>query len=258
MRARLGGSARFRFHGDLEDHLPPERRGRLLVQSFGLPAGVKDLIEALGVPHPEVDLILANGEAVGFSYPVKDGDHIDVYPDALDAPSTSRLRPRPVPPVRFVLDEHLGRLARYLRLLGFDAWWHPGTDDDELARRSAEDGRVLLTRDRGLLKRGAVQLGAYVRETDPRGQVLEVVRRFDLAGHLDPFTRCLVCNGRLEPAQPAEVAGRVPPAVGRSQARFSTCPDCFRVYWEGSHHERLSALVERVRALGPSQPSPSA
>lgn len=149
MTARLGGSARFRFHGDLEDHLPPDRRGQVLVQPLGLPAGVKDLIEALGVPHPEVDLILANGEPVGFSYRVEDSDRIDVFPDALDATSTPRLRPRPVPPVRFVLDEHLGRLARYLRLLGFDAWWHPGTDDDELARRSAEDGRVLLTRDRG-------------------------------------------------------------------------------------------------------------
>ena len=247
----MGGSARFRFHGNLEDHLPRERRGRLLVHSFGLPASVKDLIEALGVPHPEVDFILANGEAVGFSYRVVDGDRIDVYPEALDA--TRRLRPRPVPPVRFVLDEHLGRLARYLRLLGFDAWWHPGTDDDELARRSAADGRVLLTRDRALLKRGAVTLGTYVRDTDPQGQVVEVVRRFNLAGDLNPFTRCLVCNGRLEAVDRAEVADRVPPAVGRSQARFSICPDCFRVYWEGSHHERLSDLVERVRnCLGPS------
>ena len=215
---------------------------------------MKDLIEALGVPHPEVDLILANGEAVGFSYQVADGDRIDVYPEALDV--TRRLRPRPLPPVRFVLDEHLGRLARYLRLLGFDAWWRPGTDDGELARRSAGEERVLLTRDRGLLKRGAVTLGAYVRETDPRRQVLEVLRRFDLAGDLEPFTRCLVCNGLLEPAGRAEVAGRVPPAVGRSQARFSTCPDCSRVYWEGSHYERLSALVERMRnSLSPGPPT---
>lgn len=137
--------------------------------------------------------------------------------------------------------------GRYLRLLGFDAWWQPGTDDKELAGRSAAEGRVLLTRDRGLLKRGVVTLGAYVRETSPRGQVVEVVRRFELAADLDPFTRCLVCNGRLEAADRAQVAGRVPPVVGRSQARFSTCPRCLRVYWEWSHHKRLSAFVAQVR-----------
>jgi len=161
-----------------------------------------------------------------------------------------RLYPRPLREPRFVLDVHLGRLARTLRLLGFDAVWRNDTTDDELAAISADDERTLLTRDRGLLKRAKVTHGHLVRETDRRRQVVEVLRQFDLFGAITPFGRCLRCNGVLEPVAKAEVEHRLPPRTRREYADFRTCPGCGRVYWKGSHYDRLAALVEDLRRAG--------
>lgn len=177
-----------RFYAELRDFLSPEHRSGTVAHTFRLPGSVKDVIESYGVPHTEVELVLVGGESVDFSYQVQDGDRISVYPvfESFDVASLVRLRPEPMRHVRFVLDGHLGTLARYLRLLGFDAAYARNASDRQLIRMSTTEGRILLTRDVGLLKNRAVTHGHFVRSDDPRQQVLDVVSRFQLAGRLRP------------------------------------------------------------------------
>ena len=199
--------------------------------------------------HTEVDLVLANGNSVDFAYPVGDGDRVSVYPvfESLDISTVSRVRPVPLRELRFLLDVHVGRLAAYLRMAGFDALYGNQASDAELAGIVAREGRVLLTRDRYLLMRTAVDRGYWVRSTEPKHQLLEVVRRFDLAGSMRPFTRCMHCNTALEKVSRETVLERLPPKI-RDKDVFHVCPTCQRVYWKGSHHERMSKLLHWVKA----------
>jgi uncharacterized protein with PIN domain len=251
-----------RFYAELNDFLPPERRGVAFTGSFHVGPPVRDLIESLGAPHTEIDLILINGVPADFSRTVEDGDRISVYPvfEAIDIAPLERLRPRPLRRTRFVLDVHLGRLAAYLRLMGFDTLYRNDYRDRELAHLASAEERILLTRDRELLKRSAVTRGYWVRSTIPRGQLAEVLERFDLAKAIAPFTRCLACNGSLQPAAKEAVLDLVPPRAREAHDRFLRCPDCSRVYWEGSHYRRMKKLVEAVSSprprASPDTPAP--
>ncbi|MEW6566722.1 MAG: Mut7-C RNAse domain-containing protein [Chloroflexota bacterium] len=238
-----------RFYQELNDFLPRARRGGEFAHAVAGRTSVRDLIESLGVPHTEVDLILVNGASVSFDYLVCDGDRVSVYPtfESIDITPLLRLRPAPLREPRFVLDHHLGRLAAYLRLFGFDSLYGPDWDDTTLAEISAHQERILLTRDRGLLKRRAVRRGYCPREDHPRRQLVEVMRRFDLLSAAQPLTRCLACNGRLARVSADQVRGAVPPDVIASQSDLARCADCGRVYWRGTHYQRLRALIEAVR-----------
>ena len=240
--------ASLRFYAELNDFLPNERRMTDIAYSFHVSSSVRDLIESLGVPHTEIDLILANGESVGFDYAVRDGDRISVYPvfEALDIGPLARVRPEPLRNPRFVVDVHLGRLAAYLRMMGFDALYRNDASDEDLARTASEEERILLTRDRGLLKRSAVTRGYFVREIRPRPQLAEVLERFELARLAAPFTRCLSCNGPLERTAKEAVEERLPAGVRERYSEFLECPLCRRVYWRGTHYERMRGLVERM------------
>ena len=240
--------ARIRFYAELNDFLPRQDRHRDVERPFSRGATVKDLIEGAGVPHTEVDLVVIGGEAVPFDHRVEPDDRLAVYPvfEALDIGGTTRLRPTPLRDPRFVVDVHLGRLARHLRLLGFDTWYRTDADDDELAEVSVGEHRILLTRDRGLLKRSVITHGAHVHATDPEAQLEEVVARLDLASLARPFTRCLPCNGELQPASEADVARRVPPLARERHTRFWRCGSCGRLYWRGTHVARLEGIVSRV------------
>lgn len=246
-----------RFSAELDDFLAPARRGRPVVVEAGPHTTVKDLTESLGVPHTEVDVVLVNGESVGFAHRVAPGDHVAVYADAgdVDVAPLVRLRPPLLQPPRFVLDVHLGRLARLLRLLGFDAAWDHDAGDAALVATSLGEARTLLTRDRGILKRAEVTHAAYVRAHLPRDQAVEVLRRFDLLGAIAPFGRCLACNGVLREVAKAEVTDVLPPRTRREFDEFRRCAGCGHVYWKGSHYDRLRALVDDVVA-GARQPAP--
>ncbi len=237
--------AEFRFYAELNDFLPPFRRGVAFPLEFQGGPSVKDVIESLGVPHTEIDLILADGESVDFSWILRDGARVSVYPvfESIDVTPLTRVRPAPLREVRFVLDVHLGRLARYLRMLGFDTRWRNDAGDEELAGISAAEHRILLTRDSGLLERRIVTHGYRVREIDPRRQLAEVVRRLDLFRSIVPFRRCLCCNALLETVRKEDVADDLPPGVRERHDAFRRCPSCGRLYWAGSHHRRMERLV---------------
>jgi len=242
--------ARIRFYAELNDFLPASQRQRFIKYHFDTPPAVKDSIEALGVPHPEVDLILANGESVGFGYLLKENDFVSVYPpfNSLDIRELSQVRPPPLDEHRFVLDVHLGQLARYLRMFGFDALYHEQYLDPELAIISSQQQRILLTRDRGLLKRSMVIYGYCLRATQPRHQLIEVLLRFNLAQSISSFQRCMRCNGRLKPVDKATIIRGLQPQTAKWYDEYRQCQQCGQVYWKGSHYQRMEQFVSGVMA----------
>jgi hypothetical protein len=250
MMAPTPACVHFRFYAELNDHLPFSQRYGMVEKQFFVPASVKDMIESIGVPHAEVDLILVNGESSDFTRKIQNGDRIAVYPvfESIDITPVLRLRPQPLRETKFVLDVHLGRLAGYLRMLGFDTLYSNRVSDLELVRISSEQKRILLTRDRGVLKHSAVTHGYWLRATDSRRQAEEVVSRFDLSRSLRPLTRCMVCNQSLRAVSKADVVGRVPPATFEWCNEFRECSSCRRVYWEGSHCRRMRGWIEQLAA----------
>jgi uncharacterized protein len=245
----MAGYVNVRAYAELSDFLGPESHGIAVRRPFRSHQTVKDVLEAMGIPHTEVDLILVNGNAVDFSHRPTAGDRIAVYPvfEALDIGSMARLRPVPLRDPRFVIDVNLGRLARLLRVLGFDVWWSSDADDRTLADISVGQQRILLTRDRALLKRRAITHGLFVHAGHPEEQTLEVIRRLDLRRRLAPFTRCVQCNGRLIPVTKDEVIDHLEPLTRRYYDDFSRCTECARIYWPGSHRARLVSFVEGLR-----------
>jgi uncharacterized protein with PIN domain len=249
-----------RFYEELNDCIAPELRKKDIELVFPGARSVKDLIESLGVPHVEVDLILVNGRSVDFSYLVEDGDRISVYPvfESFDIGSVTRLRPAQLREPAFTLDVHLGKLARRLRLLGFDADFERHRDDEDLASVSRANSSILLSRDRGLLMRRDVQRGILIRSTDPGRQIVEVLNRLDLWARCAPFTRCIACNGPLAVPPSGMVdqwkrSGTIPPGVASWSDRYTWCASCGRVYWEGSHYERLAGIVGDIMQEKPSK-----
>ncbi len=217
-----------RFYEELNDFLPQEQYKREFTQALKKERSIKDLIESIGVPHTEIDLIIVNGESVDFNYQVKDGDHISVYPvfESLDISSLKHCQPRPMRNTRFVLDAHLGRLAAYLRMLGFDTLYRNDYDDPELAEISADEHRILLTCDRRLLMRKQVTHGYFVRQRQPRLQLLEILKRFDLYDNQQPFTRCMHCNGTTRPVIKQEIAAQLLPKTKKYYDEFFQCKTC--------------------------------
>lgn len=244
-------AATFRFYEELNDFLPPSRRGGEFSAAVAESASVKQAIEALGVPHTEVELILVNGESVGFGRQVADGDRIAVYPkfETFDITPLSRLRAQPLRRLSFIADAHLGGLARLLRLAGFDTAFRNDYADAEIVALATAESRVVLTRDRALLMRRELTHGCYIRALKPVAQFRELVERLDLVRSFRPFYRCLVCNGELAAVDKAAVADRLPAAVAERQQRFTRCPDCGRVYWPGSHWRRMRMLLNDLAQL---------
>lgn len=237
-----------RLYGDLAQLAGEADRHGIVELGFPGDRTVKDLVESLGVPHTEVDLLLVDGVSVGFDHRLGEGDRVSVYPvfHDVEVDAISRVRPDEPPPDRFLLDVHLGKLASHLRLLGIDADYDNDRDDRELAVLATRDGRTLLTRDRGLLMRARIVHGYLVRSADPVEQAVEVVRRFGLAGVAEPFTRCLTCGAPLRRTEKADVIDELPPRTRREHDRFVRCAGCGGVYWRGSHHERLRSLVDEI------------
>ena len=239
----------FRFYEELNDFLPPTLRKRTFSRPIAGTRSVKDAIEAIGVPHTEIDLILVDGRSVRFTHRLRGGERVAVYPmfERFDISPIHRLRPKPLREPRFVADVHLGALARLLRLLGFDTRYANDLGDAQLAELTERERRILLTRDVGLLKRKAVVRGQWLRHGDPERQLEDVVEALQLRRALRPFTRCMICNGALVAVARPSVEAVVPPRAFRRYRVFRRCRGCGRVYWRGTHYQRLEALVSRLR-----------
>jgi uncharacterized protein len=250
--------ANFRFYEELNEFLPPRRRKCAFACVCAPGATVKHAIEALGVPHTEVELILADSESVDFSYVVQEGDRISVYPvfESLDVTPVLKVRSEPLRRTRFIADAQLGGLAKYLRMLGFDTLYENGYTDAQVARISADEQRIVLTRDRALLMHKLISHGCYVRGTRPRQQLEEIVSRLDLYRAVKPFSRCLRCNRELEPVAKEAIRNRLPPGSAPLYCRFWICDQCDRIYWEGSHWRRVEQVIRDLVRRSHAESSP--
>lgn len=241
-------SLELRVYAELNDFLPPHSRFSVLRRPVRTHQTVKDVVEAAGIPHTEVDLLLVNGESVGFGHRPRPGDRLAVYPvfESLDITGLTRVRPHPLREPRLLVDVNLGGAARLLRLMGLDVRCEFEAGDARLAEIAVDDHRILLTRDRGLLARRIVTHGLFVRAEQPVDQVVEVIDRLDLANSLAPLTRCLRCGAVLADVDKSDVADRLPPHIRHHHDTFRRCTGCARVYWAGTHRDRLDELVARI------------
>lgn len=239
--------AYFHFFGSLNDFLSPSQKEKTFPYVFSGAPAIKDAIEAIGVPHPEVDVILVNGFPVSFTNPLRLQDQVEVYPVQRDKewPQGFSLSVARSSPERFVLDVHLGKLARALRMLGFDTCYQNSFSDREIAHIAETENRIVLTRDVGLLKQKVIRCGYWLRSQHLHEQLAEVVRYFDLVQKLKPFTRCLVCNGSIKEVPKESIIDRLPPKTRLYFNRFYQCSCCKKVYWKGSHYNRMLKFVQQ-------------
>jgi uncharacterized protein len=232
----LMSTAHFLFLGRLNDLLPRDQREQIIRVDFRGQQSIKHLVESIGIPHPEIGQVQVNGQEGTLSAITQDGDQIRVYPVQNGCP----IEPR------FLLDNHLGRLAAYLRMLGFDCLYSTDYSDEVLAAILQREERILLSRDRRLLMRKVVVHGYCPRSLDSLEQLTEVVRRFDLAPRIVPFHRCLRCNYRLETVPKEAVLDQLEPLTKLYFDEFQICPNCNQIYWKGSHYDRMQSIVEKL------------
>lgn len=230
--------ANFTFINELNDFLPHPMKNITFSLEFAPHQSLKHLIESLGVPHTDIGRVMINGQAVDTYHRLREGDQVTVYP--AETPLSGE--------ACFVLDNHLGQLATYLRMLGFDSLYRNDYQDDELARVTQEQGRVLLTRDRRLLMRKAIRLGYCIHQSDPRQQAVEVLKRFRLQGQVRPFQRCLRCNSPLRVVAKQDILERLEPLTKIYYDDFRICPECQQIYWKGSHYGHMLEMIKAMAA----------
>lgn len=237
------------FTGNLYNLLAKTHRNKSIMSSLDQNRSIKDLVESYGVPHTEIDAILVNGQPVDFSYHVQNNDVIIIYPagQTLDNPDLTPLQPDLPDDIKFIADTHLGKLARYLRLCGFDTLYQNNYDDITLANHSSDENQILLTRDKKLLMRKQVIHGYFVRHTEPDQQLIEVLQRFHLQHQLKPFTRCMTCNGYLQPVAKVTIDQQLEENTRRYFNAFWQCAKCHQIYWKGSHYDNMLKLVGKLQ-----------
>ena len=241
-------SAEFRFYEELNDFLPENKKKQSFQYYFSGAPAIKDAIEAIGVPHTEIDLIIVNDVSVGFDYHLCNNDRVAVYPifESLDISPIIRLRSKPLRNPKFIIDVNLGKLIRLLRMLGFDAITNKGDSDLEIASKANRDLRILLTRDRNLLKINSITHGHWVHSIEPLEQVIEVIQRFDLWSQIVPFSRCIKCNGLIQPIDKEHTIQKVSAKTSQYYKKFYQCTSCGQIYWEGSHYIKMQRKIYKI------------
>lgn len=239
----------FRFYEELNDHLPEKWKKKKFQYTFRGTPSVRNTIHAIGVPHIEIDLILVDGESVDFSHQLKGGEQVSVYPvfESLNIAPLVRLRPHPLRDSRFIVDVNLGKLAYKLRLMGFDTVFRNDLEDDEIIAIALNERRIILTRDRGILKQNVVTHGYWIRSDDPKKQLAEVVERLQLYDNIQPFTRCSICNGNLQQINKALLTGRLSKDTLQYYNEFWECVGCRKIYWQGSHFSHILKWMDDLK-----------
>lgn len=237
-----------RFYEELNDFLPAKKRKKSFIFDVQVNSSVKDTIEALGVPHTETDLILVNSKPVDFNYNLQEGDYVSVYPkfESFDISRVTKVRTKPLRNVKFILDVHLGQLAKYLRLLGFDTYYTNHLNDSEIIKKAIDEKRIILTRDLGILKHKKVTHGYFVRSQNAKSQLKEIIQRFDLKNKIKPFSRCTICNGMIKKVIKHKIEHLILEKTRNNFHQFYQCNSCQKIYWAGSHFDNINCLMDDI------------
>jgi uncharacterized protein with PIN domain/sulfur carrier protein ThiS len=238
----------FRCYAELNDFLHEEQRQKQFVYSLKTPVTLGEAIESLGIPLSEVDLVLVNGQPAPRNQRLYENDYVSVYP-TFETLDISKLKDASSPALRvtrFVLDAHLGKLAKYLRMLGFDSLYRNDIGDDDIIELAIKEHRIILTRDKLLLRSARITHGYYVRATEKHEQLREVVQKFDLYSQFKSFTRCMTCNTELVPKNRQEISHMIQPDILNHFDEFFFCPACRKVYWKGSHFKRMESFIRHL------------
>ncbi len=246
----LSRTSFFRFYEELNEFLPEQYHKKDFPYNFKGTPSVKNAIETIGVPHAEIDLILVDGISVGFEHLLKGGERISVYPvfELFDISPVIRLRAKPLRKIRFIADVNLGKLAKKLRLLGFDTVYRNDLEDGDIVKISIAENRIIITRDHGILKYAGVTHGTWIRSDNPKIQLNEVIGRFQLKNLIKPFTRCSECNGNLKRIGKEKLVNRVPSNTLGFFKTFWECKGCNKIYWQGSHFDKINDWLEKLKA----------
>lgn len=238
--------ANFEFFGSCLDFV----NNTIFNYEFNDNPSVKDAIEAIGIPHVEIGMIMINGVSKSFEYHIEEKDKIQVYPHNFFKTKTSNninLLPFKPKKLSFLLDVHLGTLARYLRMAGFDTLYQSKDYGDAfLAEVASTDNHIMLSRDIGLLKRSKLNYGHWVRNTNPKEQFKEIVQLYNLQNIFKPMSRCIKCNEPITLVKKEKIESIVPSKVYQWKEKFFQCSGCEKVYWEGSHHKNMMELLEEI------------
>jgi uncharacterized protein with PIN domain len=237
----------FRFYEELKGFLPKNKRKQPFTLILDTNCPVKHAIENLGIPHTEVDMILVNSKPVDFEYRLQDKDYVSVYPvfETFDISDTTNLRMEALREPKFILDTHLGKLAKYLRFLGFDTLYGNDFKDSYIISTATNEKRIILTRDKGILKNRIVSHGYYIRSQQPAKQVEEVIKRFNLETLINPFIRCSECNAEIKKVSKTSVADRLKARTKKYYNDFYRCTGCDKIYWRGSHFRELNIFIKK-------------
>lgn len=241
-------TASFYFHDSLQDFLLPVKRDTVISYTFDDTPAIKHAIETIGIPHPEVDIILVNAKPVDFFYLLEHNDIIEVFSsfDKEKFPREWSLTPPHVIPEKFILDVHLGKLARKLRLFGFDTLYENNYSDGAIVEISEKEERIILTRDKNLLKHKLVKWGYWLRSQYAEEQLTEVIHRIKPRAQFKFFERCVECNCKIEKIGKAEIINRLQPKTILYYNDFLQCPCCKRIYWKGSHYKQMQELIKKM------------
>jgi uncharacterized protein len=237
-----------RLFADLNFFVPEKLKQRnIQLPIFGNPS-IKDVVESIGVPHTEIEMILVNSNPADLSYQVKEQDQVSVYPkffqlEAIDDDKDNSSVPKYL---KFILDVHLGKLASMLRMLGFDCYYRNDLDDDEIIEIACKEERIILTRDLGILKNGKVKHGYFPRSQDPKLQLREIFDRYRLKDKIKPLTRCMTCNGEISLVKKSEIGEEIGEKTELYYQEFYLCKNCKKTYWKGSHYIKM---MEFIRAI---------
>jgi len=236
------------FSPGLQDLLRHGVKGAAVEYRLERRASIKDIIESLGIPHTEIGAIVVDGKERDFGCIPKPGETVQVseITAPFDVTRPSLLRPAPLTAVKFVVDVNVGRLAALLRLTGFDAAYHNALGDRRIAGLAHRENRVVLSKDRALLKRSKIQFGRLVRAIHPEQQLVETLQFFGLTGPHRFFSRCLLCNQPLQSVAKAAIIHRLEPKTKKHFDTFKRCPDCDRIYWRGSHYDAMTARLRQA------------
>ena len=237
------------FHKDLQTLLPGKRAAKVLKYALTRRASLKDIIESQGIPHTEVAQILLKKKELGFGFNPVGGEEIDILPfsDEISVFTSTMLRSQPFCSLKFMVDINARKLARNLRIIGIDTTMVPVARLVEIGSIATSQQRILITRNRELLKCNTVIHGHLLRSENHVIQLQEVVKRYKLKPHIKPYTRCTICNGDLRSTTKQAVYQRLEPLTRKYFNTFKLCKDCEKVYWQGSHHDQMQQLVTEVR-----------